>query len=190
MVAQPKPRYLTPEQYLQAERQADRKNEYVNGYVHSMAGASKEHNRITFNLAVELGSQLKSQPCEGFTNDLRVRVPAYNRYYYPDLIVVCGELEFEDDVLDTLLNPTVLIEVLSESTESKDRGEKLMAYQTLPSLKSYVLIAQDQPQIEIYERRELGWLYTLTQGLQESVLLNSIGCSLQLVDLYARVEFS
>jgi len=180
---------LSAAAYLQSERHAEIKSEYVNGTIVAMAGASLSHNRITFDLAGHIGNQLKDGNCEAFSADMRVRVPAFNRYYYPDLVVVSGPPEFEDTQFDTLLNPILIAEVLSESTEAKDRGEKLIAYQSLPSLMTYVLISQVQPCVEVYQRQPNGWLYQVTQGLENRVLLAAIGCELNLTDLYARIVF-
>jgi Uma2 family endonuclease len=180
---------LSAAAYLHSERYAELKSEYVNGTIVAMAGASKEHNTLTFNLAVEVGLQLKGKSYQGFSSDLRVRVPAFNRYYYPDLVVVSGPPEFEDTQFDTLLNPILIAEVLSESTEAKDRGEKLIAYQSLPSLMTYVLISQVQPCVEVYQRQSNGWLYQVTQGLENRVLLAAIDCELNLTEIYARIIF-
>lgn len=180
---------LTPQEYLERERKAETKSEYDGGYVTAMAGASKEHNRVTVNIAGELYAQLKGKPCQPFVNDLRVRVPECDRYYYPDVVVVCDEPQFEDVELDTLLNPTVIVEVLSASTEARDRGQKLQCYRTLDSLNIYVLVAQDRPFVEIYRRQEQGWLYSTVEGLESVVSLDAIGCKLRLADIYDRIEF-
>lgn len=180
---------LTPQEYLERERKAETKSEYHGGVVVAMGGASKEHYRITVNITGELHMQLKGKLCEPFAADMRVRVPECNRYYYPDVVVVCEEPQFEDAELDTLLNPTLILEVLSDSTEAIDRGEKLDCYQTLPSLQAYLLVAQNRPHIGIYRRQENGWLYSTTQGLESVVSLDAIGCKLRLVDVYGRIQF-
>jgi Uma2 family endonuclease len=189
MVAHSKSCTLTPEEYLVREREATHRSEYLDGVVVAMAGASEAHNTLTFNLAVELGVQLKQSDCRGYTTDMRLRVPHCNRYDYPDLMVVCGDPRFEDDTQDTLLNPTLIVEVLSPSTETKDRGEKLLCYQTLDTLQTYVLVAQNTPRLEAYRRQEAGWLHTVTQGLDATLALEEIGCLLRLTDIYARVVF-
>jgi Uma2 family endonuclease len=154
-----------------------------------MAGASKEHNAITFNMVRHIGNQLDGSDCQGYSNDMRVRVQECNRYYYPDLVVVCGEPQFEDTSFDNLTNPTVIIEVLSESTQTKDRGEKLLYYRTLASVQVYVLVAQDAPRAECYTRQEGGWFYTVTEGLDAELILEAIGVRLRLADIYTRVTF-
>lgn len=193
MVAYPKsnkpssPR-LTPQEYLERERKAQTKSEYLDGVVVAMTGASKEHNRITVNIVSELHAQLKESSCEPFAADMRVRVPQENRYYYPDIVVVCGEPQFEESALDTLLNPTLIVEVLSESTEAKDRGEKFEDYKTLSSLKTHILVAQDRPHIEIFRRQERAdWHASQVEGLGGRLFLDEIGCRISLADVYARV---
>src|SRR5262245_46847116 len=129
---------VTPEQYLVLERKADFKSEYLNGYIIAMAGASREHNLIAGNLHGELRSQLKGRPCETYVSDMRVFIDRTGLYTYPDIVAVCGEARFQDDGVDTLLNPTVIVEVLSDSTERYDRGRKFGHYRQLPSLREYV----------------------------------------------------
>jgi len=190
MVAQSKRPYIMPHEYLQRERRADTKSEYHDGVIVAMSGASRQHNRITFDTARSLGNQLQNTPCEPFSGDMRVLTPECNRYFYPDVIVVCGEAQFEDETLDTLTNPTLIVEVLSESTERMDRRMKWDCYQTLPSLRTYVLIAQDEPRIETFTRQEDGaWSYSAANKLEATVSLPAIGCTLRLSDVYARVEF-
>lgn len=182
--------YVTPHVYLEWERKADTKSEYHHGVIVAMAGSSKEHNAITFDISVSLGEQLRETRCQGFSNYMRVRVPECDKYYYPDVVVVCGEPQFEDAELDTLLNPTLLIEVLSDTTEAKDRGEKLLCYQTLKSMTTYVLVSQNSPRAETYQRQGDGsWRYEVTQGIEAVLTLDTIGCSLRLADIFARVTF-
>lgn len=185
----PQPPQITPQEYLRRERKAETKSEYYGGVVVAMAGASKEHNRITANIYGELHSQLKQSPCQAFVTDLRVSVPACNSYFYPDVVAICGDPRFADSDLDTLLNPTLIVEVLSESTQDKDRGEKLDCYQTLESLQTYVLVEQERPQVKIYRRQENGWHYSTVEGLVNSLSLEAIGSALKLADIYDRVEF-
>src|SRR5438105_11912 len=144
--------FFTAEQYLALEREADYKSEYVNGQIYAMSGASREHNLIAFNLITALGTQLRGRPCEGYGGDMRVKVSPTGMYTYPDVSVVCGEPHFDDAQLDTLTNPTVIIEVLSPSTELFDRGGKFAHYRTLQSLSDYVLVAQDKMQVEHFVR--------------------------------------
>ncbi|HZP81316.1 MAG TPA: Uma2 family endonuclease [Chthonomonadaceae bacterium] len=185
-----KPPRLTPQEYLEREQKAETKSEYHGGIVVAMAGASPEHNTITSNVHGELYGQLRGKDCRPFVSDLRVRVPECDKYYYPDVVVTCSEPNYEEMAgIRSLLNPTLIIEVLSDSTERTDRGEKWMCYQTLESLQSYVLISQDKPLIEVYRRQENGWFYTAVTGLESRVALDAIGCELKLADIYARVPF-
>ena len=140
--------FITAADYLALERQAETKSEYLNGRIYAMSGASRSHNRITFNLARRIGNQLGGRRCEGYVNDMRVKVSPTGLYTYPDVVVVCGKEQFEDTHLDTLLNPTLIIEVLSDSTEAYDRGRKFLHYQLLDSLIDYLLVSQDAPRIE------------------------------------------
>lgn len=191
MAIQAKQRLFTPEEYLLLERQAECKSEYVAGQVYSMAGASPEHNLITVNVASELRYQLKGKGCQTYANDMRVKVSATGVYTYPDVVVVCGGSRFEDDRKDTLINPTVIVEVLSPSTEAYDRGDKFGHYRTLESLRDYVLIAQDRSRIEHFARQPDGqWLYSAADHLEESVHLASIGCTLRLSEVYDQVAFA
>ena len=186
----PAEQFITAAEYLTLERQAETKSEYWNGGIYAMSGASRNHNRITFNLARRIGNQLDGKPCEGYANDMRVKVSPTGLYTYPDVIVVCGEPRFEDDQLDTLLNPQVIIEVLSESTEKYDRGDKFAHYRMLDSLADYLLVAQHQPLIEHFQRQTDGsWRYSVAQGLEAEIAIPAIGCVLRLVEVYQWVEF-
>jgi Uma2 family endonuclease len=190
MTSQPKPTCLTPEEYLAVERQNEYKSEYMDGEMVAMVGASRRHNIITFNVAGELHRQLEGRPCEGYANDMRVRIVSRREYAYtyPDVVVVCGEPQFEDGHLDTLLNPTVLIEVLSESTEKYDRGKKFSFYRTIESLAEYVLVAQDEFRVEEYVRQPDGrWLLSDYRSLDAVVELASIQCTLALREVYAKI---
>jgi len=181
---------LTPQEYLAIERAAKEKSEYYNGYVFARAGASRSHDRATGDVFGLLWTQLRGGACEVFSSDMRVKIEATNTYVYPDVTVACGELSFEDANVDILLNPTLIVEVLSPSTEAHDRGDKFAHYQSIPSLKEYVLVAQDRPRIEHYVRRENGhWDYSEVRGLDGVIHLPSIDCNLLLADVYARVTF-
>ena len=185
----PAPSRYTPEQYLGLERLAGFKSEYVNGYILAMAGASKAHNQIAFNIAGELHNQLKNRPCLAYVNDLRVKVSATDLYTYPDVVALCGEPLFDDAQMDTLLNPSLIIEVLSPTTEAYDRGDKFAHYRRLPSLMEYVLIAQDQIRVEHYLRSEQKWVLSELNGLDETLCLVSIGCEITLRAIYDKVNF-
>jgi len=180
--------YLTPEEYLAFERKATTKHEYLNGQIVAMSGASFAHNFITVNIATHLNIQLMNGECRVATSDMRVKVTEIDAYFYPDVVVVCGEPVPEDNVFDTLLNPTVIVEVLSPSTETYDRGEKFEYYQQIASLKDYILISQDKVHIEHYCRQGAGWLQTEFQELSDVLSLRSIDCELRLQDVYRRVE--
>jgi Uma2 family endonuclease len=182
--------YLTPEDYLARERAAETKSEYFDGEVFAMAGASRAHNLIVFNVASRLGPQLRGGRCEAYVGDMRVKVSATGLYTYPDVVVVCGNPQLEDDHLDTLLNPSLIIEVLSPSTESYDRGQKFAHYRRLESLQEYVLIAQDRVHVERFVRQPDGqWLFLAATDPARAVPLSSIDGQLALSEVYERVEF-
>lgn len=182
--------YLTPAEYLAFERQSEIKHEYFRGELFAMSGASRQHVRIAVNVTILLGNQLKRRGCDVFNSDMRVKVSPTGLYTYPDLVVVCGRPRFEDRELDTLLNPTVVVEILSKSTEAYDRGEKFTQYRTLESLTDYLLISQERPHIERFTRQEGGlWLFSDSIGLDAVMPIESIQCQLPLAEVYDRVEF-
>lgn len=183
--------YLTPEQYLEIERKAEFKSEYCQGEMFAMSGAAYPHVLITGNVFGELRQQLRGGPCLPLSNDMRVRVTPTDLYVYPDVVVVCGEPRFADDTFDTLLNPTVIIEVLSPSTEAYDRGQKFEFYRSLESLAEYVMIASQRISVERYTRQPGGsWNFDARTSLEDSIDLKSLGCTLLLADLYEKVDFS
>jgi Uma2 family endonuclease len=175
------------EEYLALERQAPTKNEFHDGEIFAMTGASRKHNLIAVNIARELSLQLKKRPCEAYIGDMRVKAAQAHSYHYPDIVVVCGTPQFEDAHVDTLLNPTLLIEVLSPSTEAYDRGGKFAHYRKMASLCEYLLVTQDQPTIERYVRQGDVWILSETVGLDAVVPLESIGCTLNLSEVYDKV---
>jgi Uma2 family endonuclease len=187
------------EEYLRLERLAEERHEYLDGMIYAMAGESPDHGRICVNLTIALGAQLRRAGCEVFSKDLKVRCgplpqsPRARRglFAYPDLVVVCGALTFHDQAQEVLINPTVLIEVLSPSTEAFDRGEKFRRYRTwLPTFTDYVLVAQDQPVIEHYHRGDDGlWTLQTFEGLEAQLHLETIGCTVTLAEVYERVTF-
>lgn len=184
-------RRVSLEDYLAAERQSETKNEYLNGEVLAMSGASREHNLIAWNLSGALHAQLRGRTCEAYVGDMRVHIPATGLYTYPDIAVVCGEPRFEGGELDTLLNPTILVEVLFPSTEGYDRGKKAAHYRTLDSLREYLLVSQEEVRVELFVRQDDGhWLLSEASRLDETVSLGSIGCTLRLADVYERVPGS
>ena len=178
---------LSPEQYLAIERKAVTKSEYLDGSIYAMSGASHEHCTLTMNLAVEVGSRLKGGPCRAYSNDMRVRAGSPGLYTYPDMAVVCGEPAFEDREFDTLLNPTIVFEVLSPSTEDYDRGAKFGHYRKIESLREYVLVSQSRIFIECYTRRGEEWMLSEFRSLDDVVRLGAIGCAISLRDVYDKL---
>lgn len=181
---------LTEAEYLQQERHAEFKSEYLNGEIYAMAGASRRHNQITSNLVISLGSQLLEKPCGVYSSDMKVRTRTEktNKYSYPDVAVVCGEEQFEDEKGDVLLNPLVIIEVLSESTEAYDRGLKFFHYQLIPSLHEYLLVTQDYCRVEKYLRQDNNhWVYSEYHDMQDVIEINTLQCQLKVIDIYRRV---
>ena len=182
--------FLTPEEYLAKERKALIKSEYRDGQIYALPGASRKYNLIAVHVTGELYVQLKTRSCEVYTNDMRVKVSSAGLYTYPDVVVVCDKPRFEDSHFDTLLNPTVLIEVLSPSTAAYDRGNKFASYQKLDSLCEYVLISQNSVCVEHYLREGQDWNLTEFRSLTDVFRLISIGCELSLQAIYAKVQFS
>ena len=182
--------YLTPQEYLVRERRAETKSEYLRGEVFAMSGASREHNLIAGNVNRELSEQLRERPCEVYQGDMRVKVSSTGLYTYPDVTVVCSEPQFEDAEVDTLLNPKVIVEVLSPSTADYDRGGKFTHYRRLPSLRDYVLISQDRALVEHCVRQPSDqWLLTEYSALDGTLMLSSIQCQLPLAEIYLKVQF-
>lgn len=191
MALRPQPS-MTPQEYLRLERRATVKHEYHDGVIVAMAGASRKHNLIVGDTNASLIAQLRARPCETYTSDMRVAIPARNSYTYPDIVGVCDEPQFEDAEVDTLLNPALIIEVLSSSTERYDRTGKFALYRSIPSLDEYLLIAQDEYRIDYYRRTPDGlWFIGEAQGRETSLTLAiGGGCTLALADLYARVTLA
>ncbi len=177
---------LTAEEYLAIEEQADYKSEYCNGEMFAMAEATVNHNLLAFQLAGLLGQQLRGKPCRGMSSDMRVHVPATNLYAYPDMTIVCGPLRTEKN---SLLNPTVIVEVLSPTTEGYDRGRKFDHYRTIESLSQYVTVAQDRMQVLVHTRTPDGhWLLTSATRREDTIELASIGCRIPVGELYDAVQ--
>ncbi len=186
--------YLTPEEYITLERKAipnaeTVRSEYVKGKIIAMSGASFAHNLITANISAGLHARLRNSECVAIANEMRVSTPSTSSYFYPDVVVVCEEPRFEDDVFDILLNPIILVEVLSPSTEAYDRGEKFSHYRQIESLQEYVLVAQDKICVEIFRRQENNWILADFQNLEERLPLVSVQCELPLREIYDRVTF-
>ena len=187
-VSTPTETRLTPEEYLRLERPAERKSEFFDGEMIPMSGVSREHNRINRNLIIELSNRLTGRPCELFFCDMRIKIPATRSYAYPDVAVLCGEPSFEDEHVDTLVNPQVIIEILSESTERHDRGRKLRQYRLIESLQEYLLVSQMECRIERYTRLASGeWVYSDITDPEGFVELSSIACQLSLARIYDRI---
>ena len=181
--------YLSPEEYLALERKAEFKSEYMEGVVYAFAGGSERHNLIVANIIIALGSQLNGRPCKVYPSDLKIRTPNSKRFFYPDVSVVCGEVESADDKRDVILNPTLIVEVSSESTAAFDRGKKFLSYQQISSLQEYLLVSQDEILVEGYARQGNDtWIYTKVTGLEGSLTLRSIECELALKDVYDKVR--
>lgn len=181
--------FLSPEEYLEIERRAERKSEYFQGQMFAMAGATLQHVRIAANITVVLGQQLKRRPCGVFASDLRLRVTPSGLYTYPDVMVICDEPQYADDRRDTVLNPVVIVEVLSESTRDYDRGQKFQHYRTLPSLQEYLTVAQSDAHVEHWLRQGNEWLLREFGDLGQTIRLDSIGCALPMVEIYDKVEW-
>ena len=182
--------YVSPDEYVRLERQAEYKSEYLNGEIFAMSGASRQHNLITGNIGAEFNRQLKGKPCEAYTSDMRVKVRSNGLYTYPDVIVVCGEPQFEDQEVDTLSNPTLLVEVFSQSTERYDRIAKNSYYRTIESLAEHLLVAQHEIRLEQYTKQpDERWALSEYTSLDSLVQLPSIDCSLRLSDVYDKISF-
>lgn len=191
MAAELKPN-LTFDEFLAIECNAEFKSEFVNGQIYAMAGASPEHNLIVANVTIEIGGRLRGGPCRVYSSDQLLKVEANETGRYPDLTVVCGQsLFYRNAHLDALLNPTLLVEVLSPSTERYDRGVKAEEYRSISSLKEYLLIAQDRCHVEHYVRQsDNQWLLSEFKSLQAVIQLPSINCDLSLTEVYANVEWA
>ena len=190
MTSQPKS-YVTPEEYLAFERRNEYKSEYINGEVFAMTGASRGHNIIAVNITSSLDQQLADRPCEIYAGDMRVRIASRREYayIYPDVVVVCGEPLFEDNHLDTLLNPTVLVEALSESTEHYDRGRKFSFCREIEPPAEYVLVAQDEHRVEQYVKQPDGrWMLSDHRSPEDVVELASVQSALALRDVHEKVN--
>lgn len=183
--------FLTPEEYLKIERQAEYKSEYFAGEMFAMAGAVEAHNLICWSILGQLYQQMRQRPCRAYPSDMRVRVSATGLYTYPDIVALCGEPIFIDDHNDTLLNPSVIVEVLSPSTEAYDRGRKFEHYRSIESLAEYLMVASDRMHADLYRRQPDGlWVLSPAGEPGDSLELRSIGCALQLADLYEKVDFA
>jgi Uma2 family endonuclease len=174
---------------LELERAADFRSEYLDGEIFAMGGASPRHVLIVTNVAGELRSQLRDQPCTVYSTDLRVQVSRDGLYTYPDVVVICGRPTYSDDQRDMVTNPQVIVEVLSKSTKNYDRGEKFEQYRKMESFVEYLLIAQDRTHVEHYIRQADGtWLLSETDDPATTIELASVVCRLPLAEIYAKVD--
>ncbi len=181
---------VTPAEYLRFERAAIYRSEYFRSEIFAMAGGSPKHSLIKSNVMGTLWSRLRSLPCRAYDSDLRIKCPT-GLYTYPEASVICSELEFDDDQQDTVLNPTLLVEVLSKSPEAYDRGKKFDHYRTIPSLREYVLVSQDEPTIQRLLRNDDNTrTLSVATGLDQAITLRSIGIELSLAEVYERVDFT
>ncbi len=189
MASLPAQTLFTPEEYMTQERKALNKSEYLNGQIFAMSGASRVHSLITGNIFNSLYNQLITSDCEVHSSDMRVQ-PSPIAYFYPDVVVACNEPRFEDDVFDTLLNPVVIVEVLSPSTAAYDREEKFTHYKQLASLQDYILVAQHKFSVEHYRRQDQYWEHTELRAPEDMLILAAIECKISLHDIYRRVIIS
>ncbi len=181
---------MSREAYLAMERASETRNEYLDGEIFAMTGASRAHNQIASNIVRALGNQLIDAPCTVFSSDMKVRIAEINKYAYPDIVAVCEDEQYEDEYGDVLLNPRVIIEILSHSTEAYDRGDKFAHYQLLDSFSEYLLAAQYACRVEKFNRRDDGtWIYAAFESMSRTVTLDAIGCSLPLAEVYRKVSF-
>ena len=189
MTAQPQ-KIFSQDEYLEMEREADYKSEYFQGEIFAMAGAGLNHNRITENISIDIGSFLKGKSCKSYSSDLRIHIPVNGLYTYPDFLIICGKNEYLDARKDTVLNPTVIVEVLSKSTSAYDRGEKFHFYRSIPSLKEYVLIDSSSIAAEVFRKSDEGvwFLASEAYNISEAIELGSIDLKLNLNDIYADTE--
>ena len=189
MSAHAQPR-LTEEEYLQAERAAELRHQFYDGVMYAMSGGSPEHAYLIGSLTRELGMALKKGPCRVYPSDLRVRVSRGGLYTYPDVTLICDEPKYADDIKDTLTNPTLLIEVLSPTTEAYDRGFKFEQYRSIASLQEYALVSQSRPHIEIFRRQPSNeWLLAEYTGMEATCRFDSVGCAIPLAEIYDKIEF-
>ncbi len=182
---------MTPQEYLDFERKSDIKHEYFDGEIFAMAGAKRRHNVINSNFNGLIWQQLRGKNCENYANDMRVLIPRSGLYTYPDLVVVCGEPQFQDDKSDTLLNPVLIAEILSESTETYDRGKKFQHYRSIESLQEYVLVSTEEARIEKFQKTGDGfWFLSEAVGIEAKIELSSIEQAVSLVEIYDKIDFS
>jgi Uma2 family endonuclease len=189
-MSSPQPSVVTEREYLDLERKSEVWSEYIDGRIFVMSGASRRHNLIAGNLCREISSQLRGGGCEAYVSGMRVKVAPTGMYTYPDIVGLCGEPLFEDASVDTLLNPAVIVEVLSTSTEAYDRGEKFAHYRRLETLREYVLVAQDRVRIEHYRREGEQWILTEISDPEGTLHLPSIDCHVGIAAIFQKGDFN
>ncbi|MCY7374405.1 MAG: Uma2 family endonuclease [Pyrinomonadaceae bacterium] len=189
MTALPKKKKYTPAEYLALEEKAEYKSEYVNGYIFKMAGGTEAHIQISFNATKLFADKLRGK-CRAYQSEMKVWVQAAGTFFYPDVTVVCGERKFHKGRRDIVENPILLVEVLSQSTEEYDKNDKFLTYRNIPSFQEYVLISQNRPAIQQFNRQTNGdWIYKATIGLNSKVYFESVKTEISLEDIYDLVEF-
>lgn len=180
-------RQVTPEEYLVLDRQAERRHELVAGIIRPVSAGTREHGLISLNVGSEISRLLRDRPCEVYAGNVRVKLSAKGDYVYPDVVVALGDIEFENG--ETLLNPVMVIEVLSPTTEAYDRGRKAAMYRRCASLQQYVLISPDRASVELIARERGQWVLTEACSLDEKAYLSCVDCDLPLAEVYAKVRF-
>jgi Uma2 family endonuclease len=183
-------KWMTPEEYLAFEKNSEIKHEFCDGEIFAMTGASLNHNRISRNIQRELGMLLKGSSCENLSSDMRVKIQAREQYTYPDIVIACDDILLEKiDGVETLLNPVVIIEILSDSTEAYYRGKKFSRYRLISSFKEYILVSQNHCQVERFVRGDDSWKYFSYEDMNQSLTIDSVDAELLLSDIYYRVGF-
>ncbi len=182
--------YITPEEYLAQELTSRDKHEYWHGETYMMAGTTRRHNRIVINMTKAFDNRFGGRPCDVFTTDIRLRIEKDNAYTYPDVMVVCGKTELDPRQQDTVMNPKIIVEVLSASTQEYDRNEKFKMYRNIPSLEHYVMVEQAQPYIESYRREGRFWVLETLEGMDAALKLRALNLEIPLAEIYARIDWS
>ncbi len=181
--------FISPEEYLAMERSSETKSQYIDGEIFAMSGASRNHNRISSNLVRAIGNRLMNSTCDVYSSDMKVKIDQ-TKYTYPDIVITCEKEEFEDEEEDVLLNPLVIMEILSDSTEAYDRGKKFDFYQRIHSLKEYLLLSQHSCRVEKYVRQNSRiWRYSAVQDADGIVILSSLKCELPMSEIYRNIIF-
>jgi Uma2 family endonuclease len=184
-------KHYSEEEYLAQEIRALYKSEYHNGEVFAMSGGSSHHSIIGANISRRILEGIDDKDCVGFSSDMKVEIAKFHAFVYPDASVVCGKIDYKKGRTDVIKNPLLIVEVLSSSTESYDRGEKFQKYQSLSSFKEYVLVSQKEPKVEVFTRQDdKTWLYYIATGLETNIILHSISHEIQLFDIYRKIDFT